>query len=130
MSLPYVEVEKQIAQKKAKPKRLNSEGRVAFLFLLPNLSGFLVFTLVPIFASLLLSLFDWSLVSAPKFVGLKNYVHLFTKDPEFGTVIFNTLVYVVVYVILNVLVSIGFAAWLNQKIKGIKIYRALLFLPV
>lgn len=131
MSLPLAEAEKQLeTHKKTKFKRIKSDGYTAFLFLLPNLSGFLLFTLIPIFASFVLSLFDWSLVSAPKFVGFQNYVHLFTKDPEFKPVILNTLYYVVVYVILNLIVSIGFAAWLNQKIKGIKIYRFLLFLPV
>jgi multiple sugar transport system permease protein len=125
-----VEAERQLEEIKKKKLRKNSEGRIAFLFLLPNLSGFLLFTLLPILASFVLSLFDWSLIAQPKFVGFRNYIHLFTKDPQFGTVIFNTFFYVIVYVALNVIVSIGFAAWLNQKIKGIKIYRALLFLPV
>lgn len=127
----YVESKKQVnVQKKTEAKKQNSDFRAAVWFLLPNFSGFLLFTLIPIIATFLLSLFDWSLISKPQFVGLQNYVNLFTKDAQFGKVIFNTLFYVVVYVVLNLIVSIGFAAWLNQKIKGITIFRALLFLPV
>ncbi|WP_026574259.1 carbohydrate ABC transporter permease [Bacillus sp. UNC438CL73TsuS30] len=131
MNVPYVESEKKLGvAKRIKEKRRTSDFVPALLFLLPNLTGFLIFTVIPIIATFLLSLFDWSLIAEPKFVGFDNYIHLFTRDPEFGSVIFNTFFYVIVYVVLNLIVSIGFAAWLNQKIKGIKIYRALLFLPV
>ncbi|WP_099352545.1 carbohydrate ABC transporter permease [Fredinandcohnia onubensis] len=131
MNLSYVENEKKAATvKKTKRSRKTSDSRAAIFFLLPNLTGFLVFTLIPIIATFLLSLFEWSLISEPKFVGFHNYVRLFTQNPDFGQVIFNTLFYVIVYVLLNLVVSLGFATWLSQKIKGIKIYRALLFLPV
>ncbi|MBZ5752168.1 carbohydrate ABC transporter permease [Metabacillus rhizolycopersici] len=132
MSVPYVEKEKNLdipKETKAKKKK-SSDVRAAFWFLLPNLTGFLTFTFIPIIATFVLSLFEWSLISEPKFVGFDNYINLFSKDTVFGSVIFNTFFYVIVYVVLNLIVSVGFAVWLNQKIKGIKIYRAFLFLPV
>ena len=63
----------------------------AYAFLLPNGLGFLAFTLIPIVASSVLSLFNWPLQSAPTFVGLNNYVDLVTKDPVFKRVLLNTL---------------------------------------
>ena len=60
------------------------------LFLLPNLVGFLVFTSLPVLASLALSFFDWDLFGAPKFVGLQNFTGLM-RDREFWRYAFNTL---------------------------------------
>lgn len=116
-----------LKNKKVRKKR---PGLTAFLFLLPNLTGFLVFTLVPILAVFVLSLFNWSLISEPKFVGFQNYIDLFTADSNFIRVLLNTLFFVAVYLSLNLIISLIFASWLNQKIKGIAIYRAILFLPV
>lgn len=131
MSFSYMQKSKELEKEHIKKKRKwKSDGFAAIGFLAPNLTGFLVFTFIPILASFILSLFNWSLVSDPQFVGFDNYIHLFTNDPMFITVIFNTLLFVIVYVSLNLVFSIGFAAWLNQKIKGIKIYQAILFLPV
>ncbi|GAB2570646.1 carbohydrate ABC transporter permease [Gracilibacillus alcaliphilus] len=121
------EKEQPAKQNKIKGQR---HGRTAFWFLLPNLSGFLVFTLTPILAVFVLSLFEWSLIAEPKFVGLRNYIYLFTSDSNFIRVLLNTIFFTIVYLTLNLLVSLTFAAWLNQKIKGIAVYRAILFLPV
>ncbi|WP_058308545.1 carbohydrate ABC transporter permease [Gracilibacillus massiliensis] len=125
-------VKKNKSDSKNTYKKLSktNHGRTAFLFLLPNLSGFLIFTLFPIMAVFVLSLFEWSLLSDPKFVGLQNYIDLFTNDNNFIRVLLNTIFFTVVYVSLNLLVALIFAAWLNQKIKGIGVYRAILFLPV
>jgi multiple sugar transport system permease protein len=110
--------------------RRRSEALPAFFFLLPNIAGFLLFTLVPIIAAFALSLYDWPLISEPKFIGFGNYIRLFAKDPLFGQVIWNTLVYVVFYVAANLVVSLALAVWLSQEIRGIKIFRAIFFLPV
>ncbi|MCL6632571.1 MAG: sugar ABC transporter permease [Alicyclobacillus herbarius] len=111
-------------------RKRRSAARVAFWFLLPNLIGFICFTLLPIVMALGLSLFKWSLTSPPEFVGLSNYVTLFVHDVLFGQVLFHTVYYVAVYVTLNLVVSLSFAVWLNRKIKGIQVFRAVLFLPV
>jgi len=108
----------------------HSEGWVAFLFLLPNLAGFLLFILVPIIATFGLSLFQWPLIRAPKFIGIRNYLQLFTADSGFGRVLLNTLYYVIVYVALNLVVSLATAVWLAKKRPGQNIFRAAFFLPV
>ena len=102
----------------------------AYAFLLPNGLGFLAFTLIPIVASAVLSLFNWPLQSAPTFVGLSNYVALVTKDPVFKQVFLNTLFYVVGYVPLNLILSLGIAVWLSSRIRGKNLFRVVFFLPV
>ncbi len=67
---------------------LTKKGRVAvagLLFLLPNFLGFLLFTSLPVLASLGLSVFEWDLFTAPKFVGLRNFgklLGLHLRDPQ------------------------------------------------
>ncbi len=101
-----------------------------YLFLLPNILGFLVFTALPVIASILLSFFEWPLLAAPKFVGLDNYITLFTRDEEFGRVLLNTFYYVIVLLPLNLIVSIGVAVWLNSVMKGGALFKVLFFMPV
>jgi multiple sugar transport system permease protein len=109
---------------------VSREALSAYAFLVPNGLGFLAFTLIPIVASLVLSLFNWPLQSAPTFVGLSNYVALVTKDPVFKQVFLNTLFYVVGYVPLNLMLSLGIAMWLSSRIRGKNLFRAVFFLPV
>jgi multiple sugar transport system permease protein len=102
----------------------------ALAFLAPNALGFLAFTLGPIAASLVLSFFAWPLVSSPTFTGLDNYATLLTRDQAFHQVILNTLYYVFVYVPLNLVVSLGLAVWLSDRVRGANLFRVLFFLPV
>lgn len=111
----------------ARPRRRRArrEALTAFGFLLPNGLGFLLFTLVPIGASLALSFFAWPLTSSPTFVGADNYVTLLTRDRVFHQVLFNTLYYVFVYVPLNLVVSLGLAVWLSGRVRGANLFRVL-----
>jgi multiple sugar transport system permease protein len=111
-------------------RRQHSDGRVAFLFLLPNVAGFLLFILVPILATFGLSLFNWPLIRPPTFIGIENYIQLFAHDLAFGQVLLNTLYYVLVYVALNLVVSLTFAVWLSKERAGQGFFRAAFFLPV
>jgi multiple sugar transport system permease protein len=110
--------------------RKRRESVSALLFLLPNLTGFLIFTLFPLIASLGLSFTDWSLVTSPNFVGLRNYQHLFTNDPAFWQVFKNTLLLVVGYVPLNIVVSVALAVWLASLVRMRNLARILFFVPV
>ncbi|WP_035172027.1 carbohydrate ABC transporter permease [Caldanaerobius polysaccharolyticus] len=101
----------------------------AYLFLLPNIIGFFVFTIGPVAASLILSFFNWPVLNPPTFVGFQNYLEL-AKDPLFKKALLNTLKYVVEYLPLNIVISLLLASWLSKDIKGITIYRTLFFLPV
>ena len=106
------------------------EAIAGYLFLLPNLAGFLVFTALAVVASAAISLTDWDLLSAPKFVGLDNYVKLLTADPLFRKVLLNTFYFTFVSVPLTVVISLGLALALNQGIRGLALFRAAYFMPV
>jgi multiple sugar transport system permease protein len=97
-------------------------------FAAPHGLGLAFFTLLPIAVSLVISLFNWPLLGTPTFLGLGNYQRLFS-DPIFGQVVWNTVLFVVLYVPLNLVVSLGLAAWLTPRIKGRHIFRVIFFIP-
>ena len=119
-------------------KSSTKEMVAGYLFLLPNLLGFLVFTLVPVALSLALSLVNWDMLSAPKFVGLANFVNLLgfhsergaliPNDPLFWKCVGNTL-FLMIIIPIEMMVALLLALAMNQKIKGIKLFRILYFLP-
>lgn len=99
------------------------------LFLLPSLSGLAVFSLTPIVASLGLTLFDWDLLTPPRFIGLDNFSELFTSD-DFWAALGHTLYFIAGYIPLVLVLALGLALILNQKLRGIMLYRAAFYLPV
>ena len=70
-------------RKKEKKQLLRAEGRAAYICLIPSIIGLIFLTYGPLLAVLILSFFDWKGVGTPNWVGLANYVRLFTKDPYF-----------------------------------------------
>ena len=99
------------------------------LFLLPSLSGLVLFTLLPILASLGLTLYEWDLLTSPQFVGLGNFQRLI-HDRNFWTALAHTLYFIVGYIPLVMIISLGVAVVLNQKLKGVILFRTALFIPV
>jgi len=102
----------------------------AYLFLLPSLLGFMLFVVLPALGSLGLSLVEWKLTNTPTFVGLNNYVDLFTQDKIFPIVLGNTVFYVLAIVPLQLVIGLVMAVALNTGIKGLGIYRVIYFMPV
>jgi multiple sugar transport system permease protein len=113
----------------AKPPRLRRDGRAAVLFAGPSLIGLTMFTLFPVVLSLVMAFFRWPAVGERTFTGLENFATLFT-DPVFLRALFNTLLFVVLYLPLNLIVSVGLAVWISPRIKGRKALRVVFFLPV
>lgn len=101
-----------------------------FLFLAPNISGFLVFTAFPVVAALILSFFRWDLLTPPVFLGLGNFRELLFADPQFRRVAFNTFYFTFATVPLRVILSLLLALVLNQRLRGATAYRAVYFAPV
>jgi multiple sugar transport system permease protein len=99
-----------------------------YLFVLPWLLGFLIWTAGPMIASIGISLMKWEVITPPEFVGLKNFADLF-KDPLFLTTIYNTAFYTFLGVPAQLLVALLTAVLLNTKVKGIALYRTLFYLP-
>ncbi|MFC8522735.1 MULTISPECIES: carbohydrate ABC transporter permease [Micrococcaceae] len=106
------------------------QGRLAAAYLAPGMLGFLVFIVLPLVASLVISLFDWPLFGAPKFVGLDNYVRLLTGDPVFWTVLGNTLFFAVSYTVVNLIAALAVAIWLHNLGSWGPFFRVLFFIPV
>jgi len=105
------------------------EAVAGYLFLLPALGGILVFILGPVVAAIALSFTKWDLLTPAKFIGLSNYQELI-QDPMFRKVMLNTLIFTGASAPLSLILSLGLALALNQKIKGIVIFRTIYFLPV
>jgi len=101
----------------------------AFFFLSPKIIGLILFTLGPVIASFLLSFTNWDLVSKPIWIGLNNYKHLLNNE-IFIKALTNTLYYTIVSVPLSMILSLLLAIAMNQKIKGIIVFRTAFFIPV
>jgi len=112
-----------------KYKILSKDSFWAILMIMPALLGILIFTIIPVIGSFIISLTRWNLISAPKFVGLKNYT-LLISDPLFYKVLAITSLYAVSVVFLSIILPLILAVALNQKIKGLALYRTAYFLPV
>lgn len=104
------------------------EELAAYLFLLLWLIGLLVFTLGPIVASIGISMTKWPLVSEPRWVGLENY-RTMMSDRDFLHSVQVTLRYTVLSVPFYLVVGLALALLLNQKLKGIYVFRTILYLP-
>ena len=118
------------ASVKRKRSRLEAgEGRTAFFFLLPSLIGVILFLVVPIVASVVLSFTNWKLLGQPAFVGFANYIRLFTADPQFWPVLRNTLFFTAEYLVLNLVISLGLAVWISSLKVGQRWFRVIFFLP-
>ncbi|VBA58697.1 carbohydrate ABC transporter permease [Mycobacterium attenuatum] len=100
------------------------------LFVAPNLVAVVVFMLFPLGFSLYMSFQSWDLFTPPRFVGLRNFRHLFTADPLFLIAVRNTLIFTLGTVLPTLLISLVIAGVLNRKVKGISIFRIIAFLPL
>jgi len=103
------------------------EGIAGYLFLTPNLLGFILFTSIPVIASLVLSFCHWDLLSPPVFAGFENFIEL-AQDKHFWYYCYNTL-FLMIGIPLGMFGSLMVALAMNQKLKGIVFFRTTFFLP-
>ena len=104
------------------------EQRAAYLFLSPWLMGLSLFWVVPVVASILISMTDWQIIRDPHWVGLENYRDMIS-DRRFWLSIRVTLKYLLLSVPLYMIVGLALSLLLNLKIRGINLFRTVLFLP-
>lgn len=112
-----------------KNKRNVRENITAYAFLSPWIIGFILFSGVPIIASFVLSLTRWDLISAPRFIGLGNFIAMFSAGSDFWNILKVTLVFTVFSIIATLTWSFFLAMLLNFKLKGIGIFRFFFFIP-
>jgi len=118
-------------QRSLKPSRLSlarRESLWAYTFIGPWILGFIIFTVGPMLASLFFSFTEYDIVTAPKWVGLTNYTNLI-HDDLFWHSLGITFKYAALALPLGLVISYLIAVLLNQKIRGINVWRTLYFIP-
>jgi len=119
-----------VALTETRPKtwwRANQQWLTPWLFLAPGMIMFGVYVVWPIFESFWLSLFDWDGLGAKAWIGLANYEELF-QDDAFYTSLQNNIIWLLLY-LLAVPAGLAIAIFLNQTVRGIRIYKSLFFFP-
>lgn len=112
-----------------KEKYSRKENMMGFLFILPAMIPLLVFWIIPIIWSGGLSFTDWDMMSENiHFMGLKNYTSLL-KDPNFGKVLWNTLVFALGSTVPSIVIGLLVALAMNGARRGTGIYRTVIFAP-
>ncbi|MCE5198554.1 MAG: sugar ABC transporter permease [Armatimonadota bacterium] len=134
-------VNTKTAPQKGRSRRRGNKARealAAYGFLMPNFIGFVVFTSIPVVISLLMAFTEWNIFKSPVWVGLTNFKsllgfhreagHLVANDPFFWQYLYNTI-YLMVGIPLGMASCLIVALMMNQKIKGVVVFRTIYFLP-
>lgn len=105
------------------------EARWGWLFISPWIIGFVLFVLGPMIASLVFSFTEYKIITPPVFLGLANYIKLFTNDPDFWHSLGITATYAIVAIPLNLIFGFALAYLLNQKVPGMAVWRTIFYIP-
>lgn len=108
---------------------IRKRNKWPYLFCLPFLAAYFAFSLYPMLYSLQLSFFDWNGVSEKIFVGLQNYIDLFTKDTLFWTSVKNTVILMAFSTPTTVFLGLGVAYLLFDIRRGKRLYQTVNFFP-
>ncbi|MBO0995852.1 carbohydrate ABC transporter permease [Bacillus sp. SD088] len=114
--------------KKTKSKMVRRNRLVAYTFLLPNIIGFLLFILIPVIASFMMSFTSWNGFGNIEFIGLDNYKNLL-QDTNFKVSFVNSILFTLISVPVTIFLSILIAVALNKGIRFVKVFRTAVFLP-
>jgi multiple sugar transport system permease protein len=105
------------------------EALWGYLFVLPWIVGFLLFSAGPILATVYLAMTEYNVVEAPRWVGLRNFDDLFFHDPQYLKALMVTVEYSAVRVPIVIVVGIAFAMLINTSMRGVNLFRLALYLP-
>tara|TARA_R110002124_G_scaffold63350_10_gene172975 strand:- start:9095 stop:10033 length:939 start_codon:yes stop_codon:yes gene_type:complete len=111
------------------PRSRHRQNLEAYLFLLPWFGGIIALTAGPLIASLYLSFTDFDMLRTPNWVGLTNFVDMFSFDPRYRKALQVTFIYVLFGVPLNLIFALAIAVLLNQKVRGLGLFRGIYYLP-
>ncbi|MBA7500586.1 MAG: ABC transporter permease subunit [Clostridia bacterium] len=114
------------SRKFKKGLRKNIKG---YLFISPWLVGFSVFSLYAIGSAIYYSFCKYSVFKPPQWIGLVNYRTIFTDDPLFSKSLYNTAYYSILAILLGITVAFLLAILLNQKVRGLSVFRAIFYIP-
>ncbi|MGN0745311.1 MAG: carbohydrate ABC transporter permease [Aristaeellaceae bacterium] len=108
---------------------LNQESTAGYVFSLPFIFGFLMFMVIPMVLSLYYSFCKYDIQNPPTFIGLDNYIKIFTGDSTFYKALKVTCYYAFIGTPLKVIFALIVALILNHETKAVPIYRATYYLP-
>jgi ABC-type sugar transport system permease subunit len=129
LAQPHIPSKPIETTRKRKSRRIRRKTTVAYAFLAPSLILFLIFRHGPAVFSLVLSLFNWTMVDDPEFVGTRNFTQL-AQDDVFWKALWNTVKYTIFAVPPDIVIALGLAVLLNQHLRGMKFFRLAYFIPV
>jgi len=104
------------------------EAIAGYLFLAPFIAGVIIWQAIPLLMSLYYSFTDYEVLTPPEWVGLKNYERMI-NDKLFWTSLINTIWYTIMSVTIFMVFALGGALLLNAKVRGIRIFRVVVYLP-
>jgi len=115
----------------ARKRRGNRGDALAgYLFILPSIIGLALFIVYPLIFSAYYAFTDWDGTTDPKFIGLKNFVYMFGKDPAFWPSLKATAYFCLLGVPSTLVFGLMLAILLNRALPGVKIFRTIMYLPV
>jgi multiple sugar transport system permease protein len=115
-------------EKRLRAREAGRDNKAGYLFLLPWLLGLVLIVAGPMLASFYLSFTNYSLIQAPEWTGLDNYLRML-DDPRLHKSLSVTFIYVVVGVPAQLIVALAIAMLLNEGMKGLAFYRSIFYLP-
>ncbi len=118
-----------MAQSVSISKISKNENRSGYLFISPWLIGFFLFLVGPGLYSLYMSFNEWDLFSPPEYVGIQNYIELFTDDPTFIKSLSNTLLFVIRSVLASMIIALGLALLMNTNSRIMYLFRTIFYVP-
>jgi len=104
------------------------ENRMGLVFISPWACGLVLFIVGPMVFSIAMSFCDYDVIHPARYVGMRNYVWLLTRDPLMWKSLRNTA-FMVLALPLGMAASLGIALLLNAKVKGMSLYRTIFYLP-
>lgn len=114
-------------------KKFNRRNELSgILFVLPLIIYFLIFQVMPMLMAFGISFTDWKIIDKPKFVGLTNYIQLFTDSylyPYFWRSLLTTVIYILLTVPFSIAITLVVSAILNSNIKGEGVFKTIFYIP-
>jgi len=111
-------------------KRKIKKNAVGYMFMAPLILGLGIFTIWPIIQSLIYSFYKYDGIMTFNYIGVKNYIDLFTSDSDFYKVIANTAIFAPVNVVISIIFTYLLALFVNKNVKGVMAFRLLYYMPV
>jgi multiple sugar transport system permease protein len=106
----------------------NEIAATPWLFLLPGILFFMIYVIVPVFQSFGISFYEWDGLGEATWVGTDNYERLLTDDRKFTVSFWNNVKWLILY-LLAIPAGLFIALFLNQSVRGIRLYKSLFFFP-